>query len=1108
MKTPSSIRVIRLRHSLLGLVFALSAFPCAAAPINKAATGTNLNDVASWVGGVVPTASDIATWDSASLGAGLTMAAYLPLGGISVGSASSDIDISGGGWLSLGGGIDMSASTVNLTLGTTYGIDYASSSTWTVNAGKTLTVGTTPGSVGLYPSTDSVLTVGGAGNTVLNAWSGTKRYTLTKTGTGTLTTGSQLRIAWGNVNVQDGVLSVQSSQLIDGNYHIDSGAITVSGGGVLELQNWEYGGAYNLGGLRWNNDAIVFNGGTIRMNNTADTASTNRGRGFTIQAGGATLEANGSGLWVLEGAAPDNSASGPLTLIGSGNGQIDKSLPGTAATATLTKTGTGTWTLNATNTYAGTTTVNNGTLALGSSGSLHASSSVSIAEGATFDVSALTTYTLGSSASLTASGAVLPAVIRGGATVDLGSRPITLNYDGAHPALTISQGDLALNGNAFTVNGSVLAPGTYTIIQQASGSVSGSGTYLVSGTVLGDNAGVISVSDGNVNLQILAQLATPFFTPIAGGYLGEQSVTISSTAGSTIYYTTDGSDPKTPGGTRISGPSPITGVIVPAPTSLTINAYATKDGNADSLVGSAAYVTVTTPIKAGTGTDLNASASWVVEVVPTDSSIATWDSSSLCAGLTLGSSVSWGGISVAGAVSDIDVTGAGPLTLGFSGIDLTASAFNLKLDTDVTLGDNQAWTVASGMTLTIGSIAPDIKRMIFNGKTLTIGGEGNTVLNTWGDYESGTLTKTGSGTLTTTGNPRLLNSNVNIEGGVLSVQSYQLYAGYAHSASGAITLSGGGVLELQNWSYGLYENLGYLRYNSDAMVINGGTIRMSNTVATGDGRGFTIGSGGATLDANGGSNLWLHTGGTITNTANGSLTLTGSGLGQLDMVFSGTGALTKSGTGTWTLGGANTYSGDTTVNEGVLAVTGNSIPDTGKLVITSGKVSPTGTEVVGTLFFGLDQKASGTWGATDSGAEHIDDVHFAGTGMVSVTGPGISYAAWIETEFPGETDPAIIGPDADPDHDGIPNLVEYALKDRKANTSDGPAGTFTGGLLSFAKRPGTTGITYAIQESDDLGVSDLWTSATPTTDTSAEITLQLLPADRAKRFARLNVTQP
>ena len=142
---------------------------------------------------------------------------------------------------------------------------------------------------------------------------------------------------------------------------------------------------------------------------------------------------------------------------------------------------------------------------MGSTGSINNTAEISIAAGATFDVSAIASYTLSGSTTLSASGTSTPATINGGTTVSLGSQPIILAYDGSHPALSISQGTLSLNGNAFTVNGAVLPPGTYTLIQQASGSVSGSGSFSVSGTAIGaGTTGSISISGGNVNLVVKA----------------------------------------------------------------------------------------------------------------------------------------------------------------------------------------------------------------------------------------------------------------------------------------------------------------------------------------------------------------------------------------------------------------------------------------------------------------------------------------------------------------------------------------------------------------------------------------------------------------------------
>ena len=251
------------------------------------------------------------------------------------------------------------------------------------------------------------------------------------------------------------------------------------------------------------------------------------------------------------------------------------------------------------------------------------------------------------------------------------------------------------------------------------------------------------------------------------------------------------------------------------------------------------------------------------------------------------------------------------------------AAGTVTLSGDLTLNGAGSLTSVAGGTLVMGA-TPSSNRILFNGNTLSIGGEGDTVLNTWGNNESGTLIKTGSGTLTTTSQLRLLNSNVNVEGGVLSVQSWQLYAGYSHSSSGAITLSGGGVLELQNWGYGTDCNLGFLRYNADAIVIDGGTIRMHNggTEASAE-RDFTVNAGGATFEANG-TSLWTLLANTsCVYNSNPSMTFTGTGHGQFDKVFSGGGALIKSGSGTWTLTAANTYTGVTTINGGTLVVTGS-----------------------------------------------------------------------------------------------------------------------------------------------------------------------------------------
>lgn len=82
--------------------------------------------------------------------------------------------------------------------------------------------------------------------------------------------------------------------------------------------------------------------------------------------------------------------------------------------------------------------------------------------------------------------------------------------------------------------------------------------------------------------------ATPTFSPVAGTYVGTQSVTLScSTSSPTMYYTTDGSTPTT---SSTVYTTPIT-----VSTSLTVKAICTASGYLNSSAGSAAYV-ITTPV--------------------------------------------------------------------------------------------------------------------------------------------------------------------------------------------------------------------------------------------------------------------------------------------------------------------------------------------------------------------------------------------------------------------------------------------------------------------------------------------------------------------------------
>jgi fibronectin-binding autotransporter adhesin len=317
----------------------------------------------------------------------------------------------------------------------------------------------------------------------------------------------------------------------------------------------------------------------------------------------------------------------------------------------------------------------------------------------------------------------------------------------------------------------------------------------------------------------------------------------------------------------------------------------------------------------------------------------------------------------------------------------------------------------------------------------TLGNTPNVIVNA--DANIGALLSGGAG-LNKSGNALLSLSaantytgNTTINGGTLALTNGgSIYnAGYNNAA--VLTVQNGGVLELDKWGYGpgAGQSLGGLDYNPARFIINGGTVRCTGGAAAAPtspsessyGPGFTIGALGATLDAAKASDTWTVKNdsrgyGPIASTAGGLLTLTGVGDGVFDKVLGGTGGVLKTGAGTWTLNLASTYTGNTVVSNGTLLVSG-SIASTNVTVAAGGLslASATalaadatltvasgatvnldgGTVSIGALVLNGVSQAGGTYGATGSGADFINDTYFTGTGLVSVpatTPPTLGYA--------------------------------------------------------------------------------------------------------------------
>lgn len=359
----AATQYVKVNTSTLVVTITTTDFACAVSN-EKDNNTTDLDQAGSWTSSV-PTSSEAAIWESTVTGANsVALGSDLEFQSVEIQNPGGLVTITAGNTLTIGtGGIDMSASTQNMTIASAVAL--GSDQDWNVNTSKTLTA------TGVVSGANKI-SKKGAG-------------TLTLSGTNTFT---------GGVDHDAGALSINAAAALGttaGTFTIASGTtIDNTSGGAITTSNYPMAinGDFTFTGT---NDLNLGTGAVALGANTVITATANDLTIGGVVSGAYTLDAAGAGNVILTGT---NTYTGTTTVTAGilqfGNGGTTGSIASTSivnsatlafnrsnavnysgvisSTGAVTKSGAGTLTFTGANTYTGNTTINTGTIELGAAG--------------------------------------------------------------------------------------------------------------------------------------------------------------------------------------------------------------------------------------------------------------------------------------------------------------------------------------------------------------------------------------------------------------------------------------------------------------------------------------------------------------------------------------------------------------------------------------------------------------------------------------------------------------------------------------------------------------------------------------------------------------------
>jgi len=314
-------------------------------------------------------------------------------------------------------------------------------------------------------------------------------------------------------------------------------------------------------------------------------------------------------------------------------------------------------------------------------------------------------------------------------------------------------------------------------------------------------------------------------------------------------------------------------------------------------------------IKANNETNLDQTASWS-GTVPGTGDVGVWDDTVTGTNATvLGSDLSWQGLRIGGTTETgtVTIAAGNALTLGTSGIDLSAAPRDLTLNSGIVIGGNQNWNVAADRTLAINSSPGNL-----------LSGSAN-------------FTKTGGGVLRTnapTGSPNDFSGIFTLEAGTwLNFGQF-----LADSSTAQIVLKGGTRVENGGAAVSTVTSTS----NAASVTHLDGNVTFVGTTSTTSSSSRLVfgGSEGGSAAVNLRADVEVNIENAPTSGGGGYVSFAGISEDTPGRT------LTKTGLGTLQIDGkslTNTWAGNLIINEGILRVqTYGELPTNGNVTVNGG----------------------------------------------------------------------------------------------------------------------------------------------------------------------------